>query len=183
MTFALAFDRVILVEGGYANDPADSGGETMYGITIRTARAHGYTGAMNALSLDEAKRIYKAGYWDPLRLDDVAEVAPGVAEEMFDTSVNMGIGRASVFLQRCLNVLNDRGNVYADMHVDGSIGPVTIAALKAYCAHRRGLTGQFVLLRALNALQGAFYIELTEKRVKNERFIYGWLRTRIGHVV
>ncbi|MCE2646464.1 MAG: hypothetical protein LW835_14895, partial [Burkholderiaceae bacterium] len=31
--FAAAFARLIAVEGGYVNDPADSGGRTNWGIT------------------------------------------------------------------------------------------------------------------------------------------------------
>ncbi len=179
MSFDSAFNRVILVEGGYANDPADSGGETMYGITIRTARAHGYTGEMSALTIDDAKAIYKAGYWDSMRLDAVLEASEAIAHEVFDTGVNMGLNRAGTFLQRALNALNNRGSIYADMNVDGAIGPVTIAALKSYLSARRGVTGQTVLLRALNSLQGAYYIELAERREKDERFVFGWLKTRV----
>lgn len=183
MSFNEAFNRVILIEGGYANDPLDSGGETKYGITARTARAHGYTGLMRDLTEAEARRIYKAGYWNLLSLDDVTEMAEGVAHEMFDTAVNMGIWRASTFLQRSLNALNDRASAYADMRVDGAVGPVTLAALKSYLAMRRGVIGQTVLLRALNSLQGAYYIELAERREKDERFLFGWLRARVGHIV
>lgn len=39
-------DEIIRVEGGYVNDPADSGGETNFGVTVAVARAHGYTGAI-----------------------------------------------------------------------------------------------------------------------------------------
>jgi len=36
-----------------------------------------------------------------------------------------------------------------------------------------------VLCRALNCLQGAYYIELAERREKDERFVYGWLKNRV----
>jgi hypothetical protein len=51
-------------------------------------------------------------------------------------------------------------------------------ALKRYL-FLRGRDGQVVLLRMLNALQGAFYIELAERREKDETFIYGWFRARV----
>ena len=44
LTFQQIFDRVIGHEGGYANDPRDTGGETNWGITKRTARENGYLG-------------------------------------------------------------------------------------------------------------------------------------------
>jgi hypothetical protein len=43
----------------------------------------------------------------------------------------------------------------------------------------RGSQGEVVLLRMLNALQGARYIEITEERVQNEDFIYGWFLNRV----
>ena len=38
-SFDDAFDLLIGNEGGYVNNPADPGGETMFGITARVARA------------------------------------------------------------------------------------------------------------------------------------------------
>ena len=44
----------------------------------------------------------------------------------------------------------------------------------------RGAAGEGVLLKALNALQGARYIELAEGRAANESFLFGWLDARVG---
>ncbi|KQU81624.1 MULTISPECIES: putative peptidoglycan-binding domain-containing protein [unclassified Rhizobacter] len=87
-------------------------------------------------------------------------------------------GATGTFLQRALNVLNMEGTWYPDVQADGRIGPMTIAALREYM-RRRGAGGQVVLLRALNALQGAFYVELAERRAKDEAFVYGWLLNRV----
>lgn len=176
--FDQAFQRVVLIEGGYVNDPADSGGATRYGITEAVARAYHYTGKMSELPLEIARAIYKRRYWDALNLDAIYRRAPGVAEEMFDTAVNTGPGMAGKWLQRSLNVLNQRGSKYADIAVDGIVGEMTVAALSAYLAGR-GAEGEEVLLKALNALQGAFYIALAERRSKDEKFVYGWLRARV----
>ena len=59
------------------------------------------------------------------------------------------------------------------------MGPSTLKALNAYLT-KRGTQGELVLLRALNCLQGAFYIELVERRYKDEVFIYGWLLNRVN---
>ena len=178
MNFETAFDQVLGKEAGFSDDPRDSGGQTKYGITEAVARAFGFTGPMNQLGLDQAKAIYRSRYWDALQLDQVASAAPAVAGEMFDTAVNQGTDQAATFLQRALNVLNKEGSWYPDVKADGRIGSMTIAALREYM-RRRGAEGQVVLLRALNALQGAFYVELAERRAKDEAFVYGWLLNRV----
>jgi lysozyme family protein len=178
MDFNIAYDTVLGKEAGYSNDPRDSGGTTKYGITEAVARAFGYTGPMNLLGLDQAKAIYRSQYWDALQLDQVASLAPAVAGELFDTAVNLGAGQAATFLQRALSVLNKEASWYPDVQADGRIGPMTIATLREYI-RRRGAEGQIVLMRALNALQGAFYVELAERRAKDEAFVYGWLLNRV----
>jgi len=178
MDFNLAYETVLGKEAGYSDDPRDSGGKTKYGITESVARAFGYVGPMNLLSLGQAKAIYRGRYWDALQLDQVASLAPAVAGELFDTAVNLGTDQAATFLQRALNVLNKEGSWYPDVKADGRIGPMTLASLREF-VRRRGAEGQVVLLRALNVLQGAFYVELSERRAKDEAFVYGWLLNRV----
>ena len=38
-------NEIIRVEGGYVNNPSDSGGGTNFGITVAVARQFGYSGA------------------------------------------------------------------------------------------------------------------------------------------
>lgn len=171
-------NEIIDREGGYVNDASDSGGETMFGITVNVARAHGYAGPMRSMPRDVAFDIYAASYWDSLRLDFVEQRSPLLAEELADTAVNMGIARAGEFLQRCLNAFNNGGKDYPDLKVDGQIGAKTIDTLYKYL-DKRGKTAELILHRALNCLQGAFYIELAEKREKDEKFLYGWLANRV----
>ncbi|MEN9903419.1 MAG: Bordetella virus, partial [Pseudomonadota bacterium] len=67
-----AFDAAIAdllgIEGGFSDDPADSGGATRYGITEAVARRHGYTGPMREMPSDLARAIYRADYWDAQQL-------------------------------------------------------------------------------------------------------------------
>jgi len=175
--FDRAFAHVLKAEGGYSDDARDSGGRTMLGITESVARANGYVGDMRDLSVADAGLIYRRQYWDTMRLDSVAALSEPIAAELFDTGVNMGIGVAGKFLQRALNVLNRAGQDYPDLTVDGIVGPIAVAALQSFLAKRRG-SGEVVMLRALNALQGARYIELAEARVKDEAFVFGWLLNR-----
>lgn len=167
--------RIVRTEGGYVDDPADSGGATNYGITEEVARAFGYTASMRVMPLPVAREIYAKRYWDAVRGDDLEALSEAVAYEVVDTGVNMGQARAVTFLQRALNVLNNEGDLYDDLAVDGLAGPITVAALRGYLEHR----DESALLKALNCLQGAAYIELAERREKDERFVYGWLRNRV----
>lgn len=172
-------DTLIAREGGYADHPADRGGPTNWGITQAVTRANGYAGDMRALPRAEAARIYRKLYWHEPRFDAVSEVAPVLAAEMFDTGVNMGPPVAAGFLQRALNALNRNGKDYPDLMLDRTIGPATLAALHAFVA-QRGKPGERVLLKAIEALQGAHYIAIAEARPANEAFVYGWIANRIG---
>lgn len=174
--------EIIKIEGGYVNDPYDSGGETKYGITESVARTAGYAGPMIDLPYDLAFQIYAARYWAPIRGDSIEMVDEYIAREVADTAVNMGVHRAATFLQRSLNVLNNRATLWADLTVDGQIGGKTIASLQL--CHDKRADGMSVLLTMLNCLQGAKYVELAEAREKDEKFIYGWFRNRVyltGH--
>lgn len=165
-------------DGGYTNDLVDSGGETKYGITVATARAYGYQGKMRDLPREIAYAIYSKMYWDKLRLDDIEKMSRIIAEELADTGVNQGVGRAAEYLQRCLNAFNNLGQYYPDIKVDSAIGPKTLANLKKYL-QLRGTQGEEVLFQSLNSLQGAFYIELAEKRQKDEKYVFGWMLNRV----
>lgn len=110
-----AFTALMGNEGGYSNNPADPGGETMWGITLRVARANGYTGPMRNLPQSTAKSIAKSEYWDKVKGD---AFPPQIAFQMFDAIYNGG--RPAQWIQQAAGVT-----------VDGAIGPATIAAVKA----------------------------------------------------
>lgn len=164
---------VIATEGGYVNDPNDSGGETKYGITKATARAQGYSGNMKDLPQNVAFEIYRRQYVTVPGFDKVINIDVYVGAEVVDTGVNMGPVIAGKFLQRALNALSGAGLV-----VDGNVGPRTIKALQEYITYRKQ-TGTKVLLKMLNSLQCVRYIELVEANQKNRNFIYGWIANRV----
>jgi lysozyme family protein len=172
-------EDVIDREGGYVNHPADRGGATHWGITEAVARRQGFTGDMRALPKDDAIAIYRRLYWIAPHFDAIAARAPALAAELFDTGINMGTGTATAFLQRALNALNRNGADYGDIAVDRQIGPATLAALDSFLK-RRGKGAEAVLLKAVDALQGAHYLRLAETRPSQEAFLYGWLANRIG---
>jgi lysozyme family protein len=197
VVFRKTLDNLMRVEGGYVFDPRDSGGETYRGIARRFwpdwlgwARVDGHkteekrAGQLDRLLASDAAlqelvaEFYEVNFWSALRCDAVSVLSVPVAVELFDTGVNCGIETAGRILQRGLNALNDRGRLYHDLIVDGDIGERTIEALRQYLL-ARPTHGEGVLLKIQNALQGAHYIELAERRQKDEAFVYGWFWTRI----
>ncbi|HWH22209.1 MAG TPA: glycosyl hydrolase 108 family protein [Allosphingosinicella sp.] len=172
-------DEVIGREGGYSNHPADKGGATRWGITEAVARAHGYRGEMRTYPRSEAVAVYRRIYWLRPGFDRIAELAPALAAELFDTGVNMGPAVAAGFLQRALNALNRGASDYPDIPVDRQVGARTVDALADFLK-RRGPGGEKVLLKAVEALQGERYLSLAEQRPANEAFLYGWLANRLG---
>lgn len=174
-------EALILREGGYVDNVDDLGGATNFGITLaeyKRRHPHGTKGDLRKMPKSEAYDIYLNEYYIGPGFDRVAKISPLIAEELVDTGVNMGIGIASMFFQRCLNAFNGKEAYYADIVVDGDVGKASIDALIAFL-QKRGKHGERVFLKALDCLQGARYIELAEKREANESFVFGWIDNRI----
>lgn len=117
MNFDQAFDALMGSEGGYNYNPADPGGETMWGITARVARRNGYTGDMRQLTRETAKGIAEHEYWMPACCD---HLPPLLRFQMLDAAYNSGAPQAALWLQRAVGAKDD-----------GVIGPATLAAAAA----------------------------------------------------
>jgi lysozyme family protein len=176
--FARLMEGVLGREGGYSNNAADRGGETMWGVTIARARAAGYAGEMRAMTRDQAIEIYRLYYWRQPGFDRIDEIDAGLGERLFDAGINCGTGRAGQWLQRALNVMNGQGILYADITVDGQCGAMTRAALQSFI-QKRGDEGRAVLLEAVKSFQAGHYLGLAEASPSQETFIYGWMKSRI----
>ena len=115
--FDRCFDLVLKHEGGWVDHPADPGGATMKGVTIGTfAQFKGRKVTKDELrniSDADLRAIYKRGYWDKVRGD---ELPAGLDHVAFDAAVNSGPSRGIRLLQQALGVT-----------ADGKIGPETLA--------------------------------------------------------
>jgi lysozyme family protein len=178
MTLNDIVEKTLGHEGHYSNDKKDSGGETIWGITVANARKFGYSGPMRDMPRSEAVRIYIEKYLKGPGIDKINSINSRVCYEVYDTGVNCGQEVAIEFLQQALNALNREGQDYPDLVEDGDLGGKTLAALQTFLRLRK-LEGEVVLLKILNVLQGAHYVNLARRRQKDERFIFGWFRTRI----
>lgn len=153
--FDEALKFVLDMEGGFVDDPDDTGGATRFGITIDTLemwRGEPLTPEdVRNLSLDEAKAIYRVKYWEKCRCHEMPD---DIALVLFDAAVNHGPDRAVRLLQRAAGVTDD-----------GVIGPVTLSAVRG-----EGVLDEFVVLRAM------LYARL------NVKFHHGWFRRLVaGH--
>lgn len=134
--FARSLKAVLVHEGGWADHPKDPGGATMKGVTIGTYRRYkpGATKEdLRNITDAELQRIYRDGYWDKVRGDDLPS---GVDFCVMDFAVNSGPARAAIYLQEIVGVAPD-----------GKIGPLTlqavakwdsVALIEALCAKRMG---------------------------------------------
>lgn len=178
----LAFIQPVLVlEGGgiLTDNPADSGGQTIWGIDEATARDAGYTGAMADMTVDQAIAIYRTRFWTRPGFDKIYAILPQLALYMLETGINLGPAVPSAFLQRGLNVLNNQSKLYANVSVDGLAGSLTRAALASYrIARPSSERGDEVLMGVMRALAVVDYISIAEANVTQEVFEYGWLRDR-----
>jgi lysozyme family protein len=179
--FAAAWAKTGRAEAGYVNDPNDSGGETNHGITIAVARAHGYTGEMKDLSEGQAIAIAKQAYWDVMMLDDVADLSLSIASELFDTGFLSGTVMAGHLFQKALNLFRRADlptPLFPELAEDGHIGKMTVYAFSLYLKNRSA-QGELVMLRCLNSLQGAFFVDLCRAQPKDDKFVFGWFLNRV----
>lgn len=172
-------------EGGYVDDQDDAGKETFKGISRKyhptwpgwvkidaLKRESGFPAtAENNVELNGmVHTFFKQHYWDVNLLDKVKDQE--VANEMFDTGVNMGISRAAKFLQEALNFLNKNERLYPDVVEDGVMGNNTLKALNSYLSSKYN---DSYLLKIMNVLQGMHYLNYMKKSPVQEKYAYGWL--------
>lgn len=170
------------VEGGYVNNINDLGGETNHGITKTTAlewkslwAKYNWDGNMRTMPVALAYDIYTQGWWNKLRLDDVAKIHPVLCDRLFDWGINAGRQRGVFALQDLLNVCNRQQKDYKDIGVDGAMGPGTLGALQSF-VNVRGKPGLRYLINAHSSMQNAYYVEISKARQTNEEFTNGWLQ-------
>jgi lysozyme family protein len=103
--FDICFKYLLIDEGGYTNDPSDSGGATNLGITIKDYRMYIKKDAtpddVKTLTVAQAKSIYKSKYWDAIGCD---ALPAGVDNACFNYGVLAGIGRPKADLKKFASI-------------------------------------------------------------------------------
>jgi len=154
--------KMLALEGGFVDDPADRGGATNMGVTLSTWKKVGYDkdgdGDIDAedirrLSKQDAIAVLKRGYWNRWKADQINNQS--IAEILVDwvwSSGKWGI----VIPQRLLKVPED-----------GIVGPATLYAVNT--ANQRGLHA------ALFQARGQFILDLVRSHPEQKKFLDGWM--------
>ena len=154
-TFNEIIEIVLEHEGGYVNDPDDSGGETKYGIAKRWYPRVD----IKNLTKEQAKTIYHTDYWRRGKCD---EVPPHLRHIYFDMCVNFGRKGAVKVLQKAYN-----SKTRNKIDVDGGIGPATLKAIQDITVDR---------VRAYRVLR---FANIVIDKPTQEKFWLGWFRSAI----
>ena len=156
--FSTAIEKTLKREGGdtYTEIAGDNGGATKFGIS----QAAYPKLVIRNLTQQGAEEIYKRDYWDRVRGDEIA--LQSVAENIFDTAVNMGVRTASKLTQLCL-----------DMDpVTGNIGPETVTKINA--------TDEHLFLCSFTISKIARYANICNQDRKQSKFLLGWINRALG---
>ena len=117
-----SLNLVLQSEGGFSDDPKDSGGRTNHGVTQSVWES--WVGRVSSekemrnLSIEDVTPLYKRKYWDACSCDLLPD---GLDYLVFDFAVNAGVGRSLKTLQSCV-----------DATMDGQIGKNTLGAVSTF---------------------------------------------------
>lgn len=161
--FLTALNFVLKWEGKVnENVPGDPGQATHWGITQDDdnayRREHGLP-IINvfAMTEQETNAVYSAHYWSPIHGDSLPYP---LALTLFDSAVNVGLGRAVTWLQKVVGV-----------DPDGQFGPNTLAAVTAYVnAH-----GTASLCAGILTRRETYYRTIGAPGTSLNKFLKGWL--------
>mgnify|MGYP003113173273 CR=1 FL=1 len=184
--FLVAFHKTLGHEGGYVHDPHDPGGETYCGITMRdhpdwsgwALIRESFTPPSPEIQQQLEPHVadfYRRHYWDAFGGNDIAAISAEVAQELFDSGVNVGTRKANTWLQASLNVLRRAYSprpYFDELVEDGKIGPVTVRAFEVIAENG----DHHDVYKLLNIRQGQHYFDLAkEKPQPYQRYLRGWL--------
>ena len=156
--------EIVRREGGFVDDPDDSGGATNHGVTIHTMRRLGLDlnddGRVNVqdvrlLKQDQAIGIFIKHYFDQPK---IALLPLSLQSSVFDMHVNAG-AHAVRILQRLFNAMR------FDLEVDGKIGPLTIAA-----ARQAAIAAPDHLADAYAIARRNYYYALADQRPASRKY-------------
>lgn len=166
MTTDELIDGLIAREGGFVNSAADRGGATNFGITASTLGAWrslnrpATVAEVKALTVDEARAIYRAQYVRPFELVPF----PGLQAQLCDFGANSGVTTAIKSLQGVLGV-----------PADGVLGDRTRAAMAVL--PWRLVNGALVAAR-VRLLE-----QIVDEDVSQLPNLHGWVRRAVSFLM
>lgn len=155
-------------EGGFSNHPADRGGVTNKGVTLRTWRTVGCDkdadGDVDADDLrlmtdtDVRDRVLRPHYWNPWQADRI------LSQSVANLCVDWGWASGPVNAIRRVQAL-------FGLKTDGMVGPKTLAALNS---------GSQSVYRRIFAARKEYIERLCARDRTQQVFRRGWLRRLEG---
>jgi len=155
--------KVLHLEGGFVNHPADKGGPTKYGVILSTWKQYGYDkdndGDIDAddvkeLSEDDARYVAKKVFWDFFKADAI--VSQSIAEFIVDWGYNSGRVLVAKKVQKLLNLV-----------VDGAIGTLTVNAINNAIPK--------TLFESLKQARKNFIEAIVKEKPSQKVFYKGWM--------
>lgn len=150
---------ILKFEGGFVNDPADSGGPTNKGVTLNTFRSvYGRTKSVNDLRYitnEQWRNIFISRYWNKCSADMIKDQS--IANMLVDFAWHSGVTTAVKKLQKIVGVTSD-----------GICGVQTIGAINS-----RYATDTFNLLKAARM---KYLQSIVKNKPSQARFIKGWTK-------
>jgi lysozyme family protein len=158
------FPSIIKSEGSvYENDPTDNGGCTKYGVILQTLKDYKFDvnkdgvftcEDVKALTLQDAKLIYKKMYWDYFKADSINNQS--LAEYIVDGAINQGKGTIAKYVQDIVGVT-----------ADGVVGNKTLEAINNHDSKD--------LFQKLKAKREDKYHRIVANNPSQKKFIKGWI--------
>jgi len=168
----IMFKKLMEFEGEYSNHTNDTGGETIYGITIvhepdafKLIKKY-YDIGRKEHALEIAKIIYDIEYYEKAscKIMENSMVNISIIHQVFDMAVNMGIKTSIKILQRAINQYNENN----DLKIDGCFGIKTLTALTNI--NNDKLNNLMVNKRI------EYYNKLCVINPENKVFLNGWIK-------
>jgi lysozyme family protein len=155
--------KVLRLEGGFVDHPADKGGPTKYGVILSTWKQYGYdkdhdgdidAEDIRALTEDDARYIAKKVFWDFFQADFILNQS--IAEFVVDWGYNSGRVTVAKKLQKLLNI-----------PADGLIGVQSLNAVN--------FADQQNLFDSLKVLRRIYIDSIVEANQSQRVFHAGWI--------
>lgn len=176
--FSIAHKFTAKWEGGESDHPADGGGLTKYGVSLKFLG--GLSGTQSNrdvlermgirlpitrqviydLTRDQAASLFRWQFWDKLSLG-LVPLRPAVI--LYDAAVNSGPAQSVKLAQRGYNRCVAYGQ---PLVVDGIMGPATRAAMQ--------LADTDKALTAMLDAREAFFQQIVDNKPSQQVFLRGW---------
>jgi len=175
--FTAAIGYVLVNEGGYVDNPHDSGGSTNCGISLRflreipieRLRKYGIfvtpdllnSEHVKALTQDQILWIYRGEFWEQMPFEMIVDQQ--VCNYIFDCCILHGIHQGIKLVQRAIWASYVQINYVID---DGILGHNTLFAINHL--------GEFLLF-SLRSERAGYVRLIAHERTKDKEFLDGWL--------